>query len=246
MAGMLGRRFVTACLVALFGAGAAHAGPPQVDPLTEPRFESIGSGAIPQGVISALAQDRAGFLWLGTGAGLVRYDGYHFRQQGRQGEAAAQTLGFIRTLLPARDGRLWIGTEADGLAAYDPVSETVTLYRSDLPAGQKGNPDKAGPAPTIRALAEDGDGVLWVGSVGGGLDRFDPATTTFTRYRHSAAAGSLPDDRGQSLLVDSEGTLWIGGWQGLSRKPRGSETFEPVFSGPGGVGGKNVLRLFQA
>src|SRR6218665_4158023 len=113
MAGRFGRSLVPACLVAVFGAGAAQGGPPQVDPLTEPRFESIGSGAIPQGVISALAQDRAGFLWLGTGAGLVRYDGYHFRQQGRQGEAAAQTLGFIRTLLPPRDGRLWLRTHRD-------------------------------------------------------------------------------------------------------------------------------------
>lgn len=241
MMAMLGRLLSIAFLLALFGTGAVHAAD---SALAEPRFESVGLGTIPQGVVSAVAQDRAGFIWIGTGAGLMRYDGYTFRLQQRDGKVAAmQSLGFIRTLLPGNDGRLWIGTESDGLASYDPASEKVQLYRSDDAKDGKG-----GPAPTIRALVEDIDGALWVGSAGGGLDRFDTKTGQFTRYRHSEASGSLPDNRVQSLLVDKQGTLWIGGWAGLSRRLRGSDRFEPVFSQPGtpGLAGKIVLRLFEA
>eukprot|EP01136_Pigoraptor_vietnamica_P020505 Opistho-1_new@69485 len=110
MALMLGRIAAALLSAALLAAAAVHASPE----LAEPRFESVGVGTIPQGVVSALAQDKAGFIWIGTGAGLMRYDGYTFRLQKREGSAAAtQSLGFIRTLLPARDGRLWIGTESD-------------------------------------------------------------------------------------------------------------------------------------
>jgi len=240
MALMLGRIAAALLSAALLAAAAVHASPE----LAEPRFESVGVGTIPQGVVSALAQDKAGFIWIGTGAGLMRYDGYTFRLQKREGSAAAtQSLGFIRTLLPARDGRLWIGTESDGLASYDPSNEKVSLYRSDASAD-----GKLGPAPTIRALVEDGEGALWVGSVGGGLDRFDLQSHSFTRYRQGTGPGSLPDNRVQSLLVDRQGTLWVGSWAGLARRTRGSDRFEPVFSTPGepGLAGKIVLRLFEA
>ncbi len=222
----------------------------EVPLLAEPRFETVGIDApVPLNVISALAQDRAGFLWIGTGAGLVRFDGYHFRQPGtplENGVRSARSLGFIRCLLVARDGRLWIGTEADGLAAYDPQSEKLSLFRSDAPPQQ---PRSAVSAGTIRALAEDRDGVLWIGTIGHGLDRYDPVEGRFQHFRHlNGTPGSLPDDRVQALTVDREGSLWVGTWKGLSRKRAGSDRFEPVFSTPGqpGLAGKIVLSLFEA
>jgi hypothetical protein len=87
--------------------------------------------------------------------------------------------------------------------------------------------------PTIRALAEDAAGGIWVGSEGGGLDRFDPGSGNFAHYRHSPQPGSLPDNRVQALLIDRQGTLWVGTWAGLSRRRPGSDRFEPVFSAPG-------------
>jgi diguanylate cyclase (GGDEF)-like protein len=225
-------------------AGASHASvaPIEAESPAEPRFESVGVGAIPRGVVSAVAQDRAGFLWLGTGDGLVRYDGHRFRPQGRIGEnGTTQSLGFVRTLLPTRDGRLWIGTESDGLASYDPLSERIRLHPIGTTPG--------GPALTVRALAEARDGTLWVGSMGDGLTHFDPATERVTTHRHADQAGSLPDDRVQSLLIDRQGTLWIGTWQGLSRRVAGSDRFEPVFSDPAeaaSLAGQIVLSLLEA
>ncbi len=231
------RSLLLACLV-LSTAMVGRAQAPLSESLFEPRFEAIGGEAIPQGVIAALVQDREHFLWIGTPTGLLRFDGYQFRTIGQD------KLGFVRTLLAGRDGRLWIGTEASGLAVLDPRSEQLAFHRGDALID-----GKRAPAPTIRALAEDGDGAIWVGSVGGGLERFDPATASFTRFRHSAAAASLPDDRVQALLVGANGDLWVGSWAGLSRRPRGQDRFEPVFSSPqdvGGLYGKNVTSLFEA
>lgn len=224
--------------------------PPEVSLLAEPRFETVGIDApVPLNIISAIAQDRTGFLWIGTGAGLVRFDGYNFRQPGapiENGVRSARSLGFIRALLVARDGRLWIGTEADGLAAYDPQSEKLSLFRSDA---NPQLPRSAVSAGTIRALAEDRDGQLWIGTIGHGLDRYDPVEGRFQHFRQAdRAQGGLPDDRVQSLAVDGEGSLWVGTWKGLARKRAGSDRFEPVFSTPGkpGLANKIVLSLFVA
>ncbi|MDI4634865.1 diguanylate cyclase [Pelomonas sp. V22] len=222
-------RFLAAVLILLLLAAARPASAAPAGLLGEPRFESIGQGsAIPSGVVAALAQDKYGFFWIGTGAGLVRYDGYSFRVQLRSdGDKAGKGLGFVRALLAARDGRLWIGTESEGLGVYDPASEQVQVFRND---GDKA--DSLAPG-TIRALAEGADGGIWIGTIGGGLDRFDPASGRFSHHRHGSQPGRLPDDRVQTLLVDKAGTLWVGSWGGLARRKAGSEQFEPVLSGPG-------------
>ncbi|MFM2068249.1 MAG: hypothetical protein RLZZ584_3158 [Pseudomonadota bacterium] len=203
------------------------------DAYAQPRIESVGVGVLPRGVVSALAQDRAGFLWLGTGDGLVRYDGHHFRPQARTGpDGVAHNLGFVRTLLAARDGRLWIATESDGLAVYDPGTEAVQLVAL---AGAAAPVPAA--APTVLALAEEADGGLWVGTMGDGLVHLRPDGTQRQRHQHDRAPGSLPDDRVLALLVDHQGSVWVGTWQGLVRRVRGGDRFEPVDLGRGGPGG---------
>ncbi len=205
-----------------------------------PYFESVGAAAIPRDVVAALAQDRLGFLWIATGDGLVRYDGYEFRAQELDSEVAAhRSLGWIRALLPGRDGRLWAGSESQGLASVDPADGRVRLHDTHAQRG-------AAKASQIQALAEDASGGVWAGYRGEGLTRYDPASQGSIHYRHSEQAGSLPDDRVEALLVGREGTLWVGSWQGLSRRLPGSDRFEPVFSdGAGSLAGRTVRTLFE-
>lgn len=233
--------FAGACLLvcglAWSGAAAVDA---RAEPLFEPRFESVGVGAIPRGVVAALAQDKAGFLWIASGDGLLRYDGYRFRAQERDhAKPAFRNLGWIRALLAGRDGRLWIGTETDGLAVYDPVSDQVSS------AIAQADPDNT-PKPTIFALAEDHDGAIWSGSTPGGLQRLDPVSGIVTTYSRSQEPGSLPDDRVQALLVDKRGDLWVGTWKGLSRRVKGSNHFEVVSLKSGRESPSAVHALFEA
>jgi len=210
--------------------------------LVEPRFQQVGAGLIPRDVVPTLAQDRDGFLWIATGDGLVRYDGHRFRPQERDSpDPARRNLGWIRALQPARDGRLWIGTEADGLAVYDPRRDRV----DSLPDPATG----PGPAPAIIALAEDRDGGVWIGAVGAGLQHVDPATGRYTHYRSTGQPGALPDDRVQALFVDRAGTLWVGSRQGLSRRVHGSTAFEalpPTSTAAVQLAGQTVQALYQA
>ncbi|WP_418317948.1 two-component regulator propeller domain-containing protein [Piscinibacter sakaiensis] len=241
---LAGFRLFVLVFVLAGAAAQAQATPsvlPERSPLQEPRFMTIGAGSIPRDVVATLAQDRAGLIWIATGDGLVRFDGYRFRPQERESSnPARRNLGWIRAMLPARDGRLWIGTENNGLVGYDPVTEQVSDFGLGENAGEGAD---RGVLPTVRALAEGADGRIWVGSIGGGVDRFDPATSSFTRFRNSGQPGSLPDDRVQALLVDRRGTLWVGTWHGLSRLTAGSSHFEPVAPA---LAGEQVQALHEA
>src|SRR5271170_6154168 len=62
-----------------------------------------------KGVITSIAQTPDGYLWLGTDSALLRFDGVRsVPWQLPAGEYLSSS--YIRRLLAARDGRLWIGT----------------------------------------------------------------------------------------------------------------------------------------
>lgn len=170
-------------------------------------FERVGDAeTIPDNNVTALAQDREGFLWIGTPNGLIRYDGYRYTRQVRNARDPHALGGvFIRALLVARDGRLWIGTDADGVSVHDAGSGRFATHRHD-----PGNPRSLA-HDQVRALAQDREGTVWLGTRAG-LERYDAASGGF---EHIAGAPGDGDPRVYALLADAEGRLWIGGWNGV-------------------------------
>lgn len=156
---------------------------------------------VPAHLCTALAEDRQGFLWIGTQAGLVRFDGSRFKVFRSDPDDPA-TLGgsYVRSLLPAADGRLWIGGFSGGLSVYDPARESFVRYRH-VP----GDPGSLS-HNRVEAIAEDRSGRLWIGT-DEGLDRLDPRSGRIDHF--------LPANRLRALLVDRSGQLWVGGRDGL-------------------------------
>ncbi|WP_461059279.1 diguanylate cyclase [Silanimonas algicola] len=206
-------------LVAVAPVVAAVAPPPLM-------FERVGDvEQVPEGVVTGLAQDAQGLLWIATTGGLVRFDGYRFRlYQSRPDDPASLPGNVVRVLHRARDGRIWVGTESGGVARYDAEADRFERF---------GASDGV-PTLPIRALADAVDGGLWIGSTGGGLRRLDPIARRTDVWRHDPTApGSLPDDRISAIQVDRDGHLWVGTWRGLARRRAGSDTFERVLSEAG-------------
>src|SRR5580704_3015768 len=97
--------------------------------------------------INAIAQTPDGYLWLGTGSGLVRFDGVRpVPWQSRDGKQIRSN--FIRSVLAARDGRLWIGT-TKGIASLK--DGKLTQY------------PEMGSDEALR-LSEDREGTIWFGT----------------------------------------------------------------------------------
>ena len=110
---------------------------------------SIEAG-LPQITVAALAQDPTGYLWIGTQAGLARFDGVRFTTFTPENEPGLPGI-WIHALHPARDGRLWVGTYK-GVAVYD--GRRFSVVPAVDPARW--------PGIDAHAFAEDDRGRLWV------------------------------------------------------------------------------------
>jgi signal transduction histidine kinase/ligand-binding sensor domain-containing protein len=77
-----------------------------------------------QGLISAMAQDSDGYIWIGTKDGLNRYDGYTFKIYHHQLGDSSSVANYITSLYVDEANRLWVGTESQGVYLFDRPRET--------------------------------------------------------------------------------------------------------------------------
>ena len=125
-----------------------------VDPTeTQDGYSAIlydNHNGLPTSEANAIAQTAEGFIWIGSYAGLIRYDGNTF-------ERIESDEGILNTrcLFVDSQCRLWIGTNDFGLF----LMEDGRLRRVD----QKGDLVSV----SIRTIAEDPQGVIWVGTAAG-------------------------------------------------------------------------------
>lgn len=192
-------RFLLAGLLALCAADGAVAQDGQGF------FEHFGVDVgLSQQTVTALAQDTQGFLWIGTQAGLNRYDGYEFQTfVPVPDDPNTLSDSYVNALLSGADGSLWIGTDSGGLNHLDPATREFTGWRHD--------PEQAASlsANRVLSLLRDRSGVLWIGTEAG-VDRFDPQQNAFVHMNNgSGAAHALHEDRA--------GRVWAGTARGLFR-----------------------------
>src|ERR1700740_272946 len=101
-----------------------------------------------QGYIRSIAQTPDGYIWLGTGFGLFRFDGARVEHWQPPLNGAQLPSDYIECLRVARDGTLWIVTR-EGLASWR--DGKLTRY-----------PDFAGFG--VSSILEDRNRTVWVGS----------------------------------------------------------------------------------
>jgi ligand-binding sensor domain-containing protein/signal transduction histidine kinase len=174
------------------------------------RFHALGiEQGLPQPTARSLVQDAAGFVWIGTQDGLVRYDGHDF-EIFRHHIGAADGIGdnHITALAAHADGSVWIGTQSGGLARRDAVDGSIDRfqYGTERARGLLSN--------QIGSLLYDGQLGLWLGTSGGHLQHWDGHWT-------SPELG-LPSNPGQirSLRAGTDGSLLIAARHGAWRCPR--------------------------
>ncbi|MFM1770728.1 MAG: hypothetical protein RJA22_3257 [Verrucomicrobiota bacterium] len=178
---------------------------------------------------SALLEDRAGALWIGTAAhGLFRFDGTNTAR-------VPTPHGDIRCLAEDREGNLWVGTAGGGLSRVRPAVVEWHAREAGLPfetvrsacedgrgriwaAGQNGDLARlaggvwervstnaawpGGPASCVEADGADG---VWVGTLRAGLVHWRDGEGLRLRRRDGLAGDNV-----RALLRDTSGALWIG------------------------------------
>jgi ligand-binding sensor domain-containing protein/serine phosphatase RsbU (regulator of sigma subunit) len=180
------------------------------------------SGLSSEGVVD-IHRDRTGQLWFAmTGGGLNRLD----PTTGAIEWFVEKPLDMVvRAIAEAPDGRLLLGTNTDGLLAYDPRARTAR-WLWPAAAGADAQP--------VNAIMVDSAGRAWIGTDGDGLLVLD-LTGTGTPVQHRRQANdptSLSHDSVWAILEDRHGAVWIGTKNGLNRLDRKTGTFAQYLHDP--------------
>lgn len=175
------------------------------------------------GIISALYEDRAGDLWIGTGGDGVqrvnRATGEITSYRKQSGNPYSLSNNIVFAIHEDRSGELWIGT-ANGLNRLNRQTGAFTVYFAapENPYGLYND--------QIQTIYEDSTGTLWIGALNG-LHKFERDTQQFTRYWHDPNdPQSLAHNGIRAIYEDRNGVLWIGtNGGGLDRFDRETEIF---------------------
>lgn len=200
---------------------------------------------LPRNSVAAISQTQDGFLWIGTGGGLARFDGVEFETFPI--EPATEKYPSITALSGDDSGGLWVGTGRDGLfylkegkwTAKNNVTFTNSLItclraasngvvwvgtQSGLWRHQNGAMipcDDFAQITTnyIRSIYEDSGGDMWISYSSGLVCLSDGSVKT------NYPAENFPDLLLRTAIMDRRGTLWVGSRNGLSRQRNQLTTF---------------------
>ncbi|GBD91159.1 sensor histidine kinase TodS [bacterium BMS3Abin04] len=181
-----------------------------------------------QNAVFAILQDSKGFMWFGTKDGLNRYDGYNFTVYYHNPfDTTSISSNYITILFEDSRGLIWIGTIGGGVSVYQYKTGKFKRLKLNTIDGLFGD-------TRISSIAEDKDSNIWIGTTSNGLFKLEITNSNKILYRYkqylsdSNSTPSLGNNDITSLLVDSEGTLWIGTLTNLIRFNTNNNSFKKI------------------
>jgi len=173
-------------------------------------FSSLSvENGLSQNSALAIAQDKQGFIWIGTRTGLNKYDTRNFTiYKNIPDNKKSISDNYIMSLLGDSKGNLWIGT-INGLNRYDAMHDNFEqIKHSDTGVSRLTH-------NTINCIYEDSKHRLWIGTDNGLNLLTDAAQLRFSSFFYAGSPQSSIGLNIHSVFEDSEGVLWLGTTTGL-------------------------------
>jgi ligand-binding sensor domain-containing protein len=209
------------------------------------------SEGLPQHSVTSLLQTRDGYLWMGTAAGLARFDGLRFKVFDR---ALSPSLisEYVQSLAEDTSGKLWVGTIGGGLyslsadgfqPAPDPdkklgrliyalcadrsgrlwIGSERGLFRFENGVVSAVRRDDGFPSRPVFSIAEANDASIWFAAFGEGLGRSRPE-----RIDRWTRKEGLVDDRLVHVSQQADGNLYLGTFNGGLQQMRAGRLQAPM------------------
>ncbi len=169
------------------------------------RFKNISEkDGLLSNIVFSILQDQKGFIWIGTEAGLCRYDGKKFISY-RHSSLDSNSLSgnYCRALWEDKEGNIWIGLMDAGLNKFSPDKGGFEHYNA--------NPDNPNSltSDVIFSITGDKNGNLWI-ATNNGISCFDIQTKNFRNYRHNPSDASSPSNNQiRYIYCDKKNNLWV-------------------------------------
>jgi signal transduction histidine kinase/ligand-binding sensor domain-containing protein/DNA-binding response OmpR family regulator len=161
--------------------------------------------------VMALYYTRNKKLFIGTYAyGLLIWNGASYKHLEKGAGPGNLNANDIFCIKEDSKGNVWVGTNGEGVNILK--NETIIARFSPHPRPGIPNEKKLPFNGYIRTIEEDGEGNIWIGTHGGGIGVYQPATDKWTIYTQSNS--QLSGDKVQVILRDSRGNIWVGTYGG--------------------------------
>jgi signal transduction histidine kinase/ligand-binding sensor domain-containing protein/DNA-binding NarL/FixJ family response regulator len=222
---------------------------PQASKFTIWQHDPQNQSSLSANGTSSIYQDSRGDIWVGGLGGLDRLDkatGTFKHHVSDTNDPKKLPYKWIVAMLEDTDGNFWMVSK-NVLTLFDRDTGKVI----DRYAHRPGDPHSITRSNAVRSLIQDRDDpdVLWLGTHGGGVDRFDKRRKIFSHFKHDPAdPTSLSEDVMRVILDDGRGSLWIPTFNGLNRMDKKSGTFIRYYHNPDdsrSISSNFLLEVFQ-
>ena len=163
--------------------------------------------------------DKSDKVWITTdGNGFFSYDPAKdkFEQFGSKGDGKGTNQKILMAIIPEDDDHLLLAADQGGINRFNVISKTFEYYTYDN-SNEEGLNNNG-----IWCLYRDREGILWVGTSGGGINYINSRKNKFKLFRHTNSPNSLSYSFTGCFFEDHQGLIWIGTDGG------GVDVFDPV------------------
>lgn len=167
---------------------------------------------LPQSGIHTMVHDKSGNIWIGTMAGISKYNGLTFENFDKKSGLSENrvTSSYID-----KNGNIWFGHWSGGITKYSPVNKK---FHEVTPGGIELK-------KTINSIFEDKSGNIWMGINGGGLLKYEPSAAELKgdtvkesgRFSLITKKEGLSSDFVTSIIQDKSGIIWVGTDAGITK-----------------------------
>lgn len=175
-------------------------------------FQKNGFGNVH---VNAIAQDRFGYIWLGTSEGLYKFDGYNLSSKQLNNNGKVFLNKNISNLFIDTKQNLWILNSENGLLRYNILNHKVTNFTSD----RKNNNSLCN--NNVVQMLQDNNGAYWIATTNG-LDKLELRTNEkgvesyqFTHFTNTNE-NTIPSNHVKCILLENN-FIWIGTDEGLCK-----------------------------
>ncbi len=165
--------------------------------------------SIPSNNVTNLMLDKNGVLWVGTSKGLARYN--KTLDNFETIELNSESPTFIYSINESASGKLWIGTDLEGVFILDNISaNTEYISKINIEHGVDG---LGLSAQSVRSILNDSFNNIWLGTYGGGVDFISAIPPLFNKIEYCVdqdLSSVLSNNVAWGLCSDKKGNLWIG------------------------------------
>lgn len=167
------------------------------------RFSEDSPDKIAGNIIWEIVPDNKNNIWVAAYGGLTRinlstFETRMWKYPGYESKGYISSSS-VHHVMVDKSGIVWIST-INGLNRLDPVKDKIYVFHHD-----QGNPVSIS-NDRILSTFEDSKGVMWVGTFGGGLCRYDRKLGVFRRF---SRAEGFPDNVIYDIIEDRQGFLWL-------------------------------------